>query len=401
MLVAGIAGALVLVVVIAAFVLFSGKKKPAPAPAPVPVASEPARAPEPAPAPLPVAAAPVETPAPAEPAPAPVVEEAPPPIPTSGNISVQSSPLDAEVAVDGEVRGLTPVMLYDVPVGSYTLTIHKQGFKSVSRSVDVEGGKTASVDNVVLELDTGKLSASTVPSGVTFVITPVSEGAGVEDASVLKGKTPAEVDGLKPGSYSISFRREGWKDYTQSFEIKSGDTATASFEYKPAKVSITTVPDGATVTAGGRDIGKTPLEIDDAAEGSVEIDVALDGYEPEKASLDVPFGGEVSRSFKLLRLDRVITRATELEVLPSHEGGTVVTIPGELIAGFSGKVYVRFVIDQAGRVEDAELVAGSALKEAAAAFVMNAVRTWTFSPGMRKGFPMRVEVTIPVEIARR
>lgn len=411
---AGIGGA-VLVVVVLAFVLFSGKKKETPAPAPVPAAvqtakapesaapakpAEPAKtpAPEPAKAPEPVATAPAPEPAKA-PEPAPVVETAPAPA-TTGNISVQTSPVEADVLVDGQVQGVTPVMLYDIPVGTYTVEIRKQGFKVVTRSVDVEGGKTASLDNIVLEIDTGAVKIASSPDGVTYVITPTSEGAGVDDASVLKGKTPAEVSGLRPGSYSISFRREGWKDYTRTFEIQSGDTTSSAFEYKGAKVVIATTPDGATVTADGRELGKTPLELDDTAEGVMNLSVNLDGYEPEKSTLDVPFGGNVSRSFKLLRLDRVITRATDLDSLPSHEGGAVVRVPADLIAGFSGKVYVRVVIDQGGKVQDAEVVSGSGLRDTAAAYVANIVHGWTFTPGMRKGFPMRVEVVIPVEIAQ-
>jgi len=289
--------------------------------------------------------------------------------------------------------------VYDIPAGTYTVEISKKGFKSVSRQVEVVAGRTASLEDVALVVDTGSVSVASSPAGVTYVITPVSEGAGVDDASILKGRTPATVDGLKPGSYSISFRREGWNDYSASFEVKSGETSATAFEYKPAKLTVTTVPEGATVIAGGRELGKTPLELDDVAEGVLDLSVQLDGYEPEGGAVAVPFGGEVARSYKLLPLDRIITRATELDVLPSHEGGASVAVPARLIAGFNGKVLIRFVIDQGGRVEDAELVAGSGLSDAAALSVINAVRGWVFNPGRRKGFPMRVEVVIPVEIS--
>jgi TonB family protein len=393
----GIGAAALVAVVIIAFVMFSGgKKQPAPksAPAPVVTAPEP-KAPEPVPetpaAPAP--AAPVETPAPA-----PVVEEVPP-APVNGNISVQTSPVDAEVSIDGQVKGLSPVMVYDIPAGTYTVEIHKKGFKSVSRQVEVVAGRTTSLEDVALAVDTGSVTVATSPEGVTYVITPVSEGAGVEDASVLKGRTPATVDGLKPGSYSIGFRREGWKDYSASFEVKSGETSATAFEYKPSKLTVTTVPEGATVSAAGRELGKTPLELGDVAEGVLDLSVQLDGFEPEGGAVTVPFGGEVSRSYKLLPLNRIITRATELDVLPSHEGGATVSVPARLIAGFSGKVLIRFVIDQGGRVEDAELVAGSGLSDAAALSIIDAVRGWVFNPARRKGFPMRVEVVIPVEIS--
>jgi|GEM_PF-6713570 len=397
LLYAGIGAAALVAVVVIAFVMFSGsKKQPAPKSAPAPVVAAPEqKAPEPVPETpaVPAPTAPVETPAPA-----PVVEEVPP-APVNGNISVQTSPVDAEVSIDGQVKGLSPVMVYDIPAGTYTVEIRKKGFKSVSRQVEVTPGRTTSLEDVALAVDTGSVSVATNPEGVTYVITPVSEGAGVEDASILKGRTPATVDGLKPGSYSISFRREGWKDYSASFEVKSGETSATAFDYKPSKLTVTTVPEGATVSAAGRELGKTPLELSDVAEGVLDLSIKLDGYEPEGGSVAVPFGGAVSRSYKLLPLNRIITRATELDVLPSHEGGAKVAVPARLISGFNGKVLIRFVIDQGGRVEDAELVAGSGLSDAAALSVINAVRGWVFNPARRKGFPMRVEVVIPVEIS--
>jgi hypothetical protein len=401
----GIAAAVV-VVAILAMVMSGGKKKEAPVPAPVASApaKEPVKAPAPEPAKPAAPAAPAPTPAQQTPAPAPVVvaeppAPEPPPPPTTGNLSIQTKPVDAEVYVDGQLKGLTPLMVYDMPIGTYTIEIRKDSYKSFKKSVEIVGGQTETLKNIALELDRGKLSIDSEPDEVSFVIKPLTQGAGADNPAHLKGKTPADIDDLAPGKYLVTYSRDGWKNYEQTVEVKAGDKVKTAFEYKPATIRINTTPSGASVFAGSKRLGKTPLELDDMPEGPFEASVRLDGYEPETVKTDVAFGGTVSRELKLLSVDRVITNAAELEVLPSREGGLVLSGPTASLSGFSGTLYVRCVIAQNGKVENAEIVyAPAALTPAAENYIRGTIRSWTFTPGSRKGIAMRAEVVLPIAV---
>ena len=335
----------------------------------------------------------------AEPAPAPVAEPPPPPpVPTTGSVSIQTNPVDAEVYIDGQLKGRSPLIVDDLPVGSYTVEIRKENYRSETKKIEIAGGQTENLNDVALVMERGTLVLGTDPDGISYVIKPVSSGAGVDDASILKGKTPADLSGLKPGSYTVSFQRSGWKAYDQTIEIKAAQKTRANFTYKSATVRLESTPEGADVIVAGKSVGKTPLTLDDVAEGAFVATVQLDAYEPETVKLDVPFGGKASKEMTLLKLDRVITSAAELDVLPSHEGGMNVSIPADILAGNSGTVLVRFVIAPSGKVENAEIINGSKLSAAAEHAVASAVRSWTFTPGSRKGFPMRAEVVIPVAV---
>jgi TonB family protein len=328
------------------------------------------------------------------PPPAPVE----PPPPATGSLSIQTTPIDAQVYINGELKGNSPIVINDLPEGPCTVEVRKTNYKSFTSTADVVGGQTEGLNSIVLEILSGKIDLSTEPSGVPYVITPDSPGAGAGDASLLSGVTPVTLDGFMPGSYRVSFERAGWKPYEQNVVVNPGETSGASFEYVPGVAHISSTPAGANVVAADNVLGVTPADLGDLPEGIFEASVQLDGYEPEYLKLDIPFGGSVSKDVSLLRLDRVIKRATELDVLPAHEGGNIISLPQNILAGNSGTVFIRFIINQEGLVESAELVTSGKVSSQAADFIVRTARAWTFSPGTRKGFPMRVEVVIPINI---
>jgi hypothetical protein len=62
-----------------------------------------------------------------------------------GALALSSSPDGAQVVVDGEVVGETPVVLTDVPVGPRTVVVHLEGYSSWSASVRIVAGQRTTV----------------------------------------------------------------------------------------------------------------------------------------------------------------------------------------------------------------------------------------------------------------
>lgn len=54
-----------------------------------------------------------------------------------GSVAVESEPAGAEVYLDGELRGRTPLSLNQVPVGPHHLTLRHQGFDAVQQKLQV------------------------------------------------------------------------------------------------------------------------------------------------------------------------------------------------------------------------------------------------------------------------
>ncbi len=62
-----------------------------------------------------------------------------------GNINVKSIPLRAQVFVNGELKGITPLTLPSVPVGQYDIKVSMDGYDDYTTTVAVDLSKTANV----------------------------------------------------------------------------------------------------------------------------------------------------------------------------------------------------------------------------------------------------------------
>ena len=91
-----------------------------------------ARAVSPTPAPAPGRAAPARQAA--RPAAAAVA---------AGRLLVRSSPGGAEVFVNGERRGVTPLALRDLPYGAYAVRVVRAGFAPIEQRVAIDAGRPA------------------------------------------------------------------------------------------------------------------------------------------------------------------------------------------------------------------------------------------------------------------
>jgi len=66
--------------------------------------------------------------------------------PTTGSISITSSPSGATVLLDNVNKGVTPVTLNKVAPGKHTVVLKKTGYKDNQNSVTVVAGQTATVN---------------------------------------------------------------------------------------------------------------------------------------------------------------------------------------------------------------------------------------------------------------
>jgi len=145
----------VLVIVIGLFVVVAGgwvvwnsQRSHAPVPnaatAPAPPVAAPRNAPAPSPAPetvpertpatVPRAARRPPPPKDAEPAPEPAAAAA------TGTLHISSDVIGAQVFIDRNYIGMTPVTSAELPPGSHRINIVAQGYESIAENVDVEAG---------------------------------------------------------------------------------------------------------------------------------------------------------------------------------------------------------------------------------------------------------------------
>jgi hypothetical protein len=113
-----------------------------------------------------------------------------------GRIEVSSVPDGAEVILNGQKIGLTPVKSQQLPPGSYAVLIRKPGFRDIWEEVTVSTGKTVELIGR-LRPYTGALWISSEPKGASIFV----DGR-------FSGRTPRLIYGLKVGEHEIRLEKE-------------------------------------------------------------------------------------------------------------------------------------------------------------------------------------------------
>lgn len=99
----------------------------------------------------------------------------------NGQVAVASSPAGAGIYIDNAYRGITPLIVNNVPKGSHTVLVRQAGYRDWSTSVQVLEGETAQVSATLVQDVTPTTTATTaqttaVPTSPTAVPTTTRSG---------------------------------------------------------------------------------------------------------------------------------------------------------------------------------------------------------------------------------
>ena len=110
---------------------------------------------------------------------------------------------------------------------------------------------------------------------------------------VSKGRTPARITDIQPGSYEIELRKEGYASYHKSarFSANSEYTIRVSLGSGAAKgfIAITSQPPGAEIKINGEDSGRTPATVG-LTSGRYTVAVEQEGYPTQERTVDLKDG---------------------------------------------------------------------------------------------------------------
>jgi len=116
---------------------------------------------------------------------------------------VYTDPSGAEVLVNGQSRGRTPIALV-LPHGSYSLTLVKQGYRTVTRQAVLSPRASVEIDVVLPKLQPGEVAAvppalagTLPPAASTPTAQPTTAPAGGATSSATAPQPPAPKPGPK------------------------------------------------------------------------------------------------------------------------------------------------------------------------------------------------------------
>lgn len=104
------------------------------------------------------------------------------------------------------------------------------------------------------------LKIVTTPPGIPFHIVPDDVGQPTSEA-VETGESPANVDGLQPGSYQLVLGGGRWPSRSLPFEIEEAGKTTLMQNVPHGTVRIESQPPGAAIYEGGVLLGIAPVTI--------------------------------------------------------------------------------------------------------------------------------------------
>ncbi len=170
------------------------------------------------------------------------------------------------------------------------------------------------------------------------------DGTSVPAGEVLVNNqsvgAPGATLAVPPGTMTVSYAKPGWDVHPRTVSIAAHASVTVDFAARelPGHLTLTTTPSGATITAAGRSLGKTPLGVD-LAPGHYDISVSLNGYVGKVVALTVARGEPATINVDLAQapprraeapFDRGVTIAvTPLSAAPAPGADTLAVLdPG-------------------------------------------------------------------------
>lgn len=129
------------------------------------------------------------------------------PTPIYGSLDINSTPGDAEILLDDNKIGTTPMFIEQCLIGTHTLKLSKQGYKDYTTTFNITEGQTASITTPMKEGFSTEVLTFTV-NGVNFEMVPVEGGsfqmgATREQGDYLKKSNSEPVHNVTLSNYAI------------------------------------------------------------------------------------------------------------------------------------------------------------------------------------------------------
>lgn len=208
-------------------------------------------------------------------------------------VSILSQPAGATVVVDGQDRGVTPIMLFDLTPGRHHLKYRLAGYLERDRFFDTSEGPVIEKNEVLQEIK-GLLLVKSDPPGATIVV----DGEA-------KGETPRLIVDLSAREpHALKLRKAGYLDQalTVKFNGREPRVVDEKLVTDSGAINIISEPSGADVMVNGIARGKTPVLVSGVSKGRATVKFTLPGFGEEVRELAMRAGEEQTLSVVLQAL---------------------------------------------------------------------------------------------------
>lgn len=253
------------------------------------------------------------------------------PVNQGGTVRVLSNVNEAEVWLDGALKGKVPMDLADVPPGAHIVEVKAPGYQGRQEAVTVNTGQS-----VVLKLDLAVIDPAAASAGKIRVLSPVPEAkVFIDGASV--GTVPVEKD-VSAGEHFVTVQQTGYAKFEQKIVVEAAKVFHVTAELRAiGTLRFLANIASAEVLLDGQVIGKTPFVKDDVDVGEHVVTIREVGYRDVEQAVKVE-GGKVAIVNADLR--KVHTGPSAEEIVQTTRG----------LSSFGARVVPagRFTVDMSG-----------------------------------------------------
>jgi hypothetical protein len=180
--------------------------------------------------------------------------------PAFGSISVKSSIAGAKILLDGKNTGKqSPATLTEIPSGVHTISLQLDKYAPMQQEVTVEDGYAASM-SMTLDARFARVTINSI------------DGAEIYSNGKLIGKGRISED-MMEGYYDLEARLNHHKSVTKQIQVVAGLPQEHALNPIPkyGSLDIVSEPYNAVVIIDGKEMGTTPLTVEEILEGEHTI----------------------------------------------------------------------------------------------------------------------------------
>jgi formylglycine-generating enzyme required for sulfatase activity len=213
--------------------------------------------------------------------------------PAWGQLQISSVPENAEVMIDGEPVGVTPLTAEVLETGTL-LTLAKRGFKTWERQVSVKAGSLDSYPAIELVVADGTVDVSTSPAG-----------AHVRIDGKFRGTTPTTVEISPLVDHGLELFLEGYAKAVRTIRTEPEAHSSLALDLVPiiGRIQLSVSPEDAEVVVDGRRVGFGSTLLSLTARDH-QLQVRKEGYEPRSQEIRPRPDQDQSLDIRLLTLEQ-------------------------------------------------------------------------------------------------
>ena len=209
--------------------------------------------------------------------------------PAFGYLDISSTPEQgANVWVDGDLVGVTPIKTDKLASGTHTVRVMKDMYKMKEQSFVVTDGQTT---NAVLSMSANFVNVT--------VNTDSQSDIYVDDEYKGKGKWTGR---LSDGAHIFEARKTNHRASGKTIELALGETKTITLDAPTpinGTIDVDSSPMGATIYIDGKHYGETPNYISDILIGEHELKLTKQGCASVTKTITIKEGETLSVNEKL------------------------------------------------------------------------------------------------------